>query len=74
MNDFVKSSRLPEQMLGSRRCRSLRLLRGRNHSSKIVGGRRGIDFVEIQVLALIYNKPRSYFDDDELSATGEEQP
>ena len=38
--------------------------------SKIEGGERGIDFVEIQVLAQIYKKPRSYFDDDELSTKG----
>ena len=42
--------------------------------SKIEGGERGIDFVEIQIFALIYDKPRSYFDDDELSAAGQEQP
>ena len=35
--------------------------------SKIEGGERGIDFVEIQILACIYDKPRSYFDDEELS-------
>ena len=35
--------------------------------SKIEGGERGVDFVEIQIFALIYDKPRSYFDDEELS-------
>ena len=39
--------------------------------SKIEGGERGIDFVEIQILACIYDKPRSYFDDEELSASSE---
>ncbi len=41
--------------------------------SKIEGGERGIDFVEIQIFALIYDKPRSYFDDDELSTKGERE-
>ena len=38
---------------------------GRHQSfiSKVEVGERGVDFIEIQVLARIYGKPLSYFED-----------
>ena len=39
--------------------------------SKIEGGERGVDFVEVQILALVYRKPRSYFNDEELGSDNE---
>ncbi len=42
--------------------------------SKIEVGNRRVNFIEMQVLASIYGKPLSYFEDDELSANGEREP
>ncbi len=42
--------------------------------SKIEVGERGVDFIEMQVLARNYGKPMSYFEDDDLSVNRDQNP
>ena len=50
------------------------ILKPQSFVSKIEGGDRGVDYLEMQVFAHIYGKPLSYFADTELSANGEGEP
>ena len=50
------------------------ILKPQSFVSKVEGGERGVDFIEMQVFAHIYGKRLSYFEDDEFSARGEQEP
>ena len=49
------------------------ILKPQSFVSKIEGGDRGVDYLEMQVFACIYGKPLTYFADLELSANGERE-
>ncbi len=42
--------------------------------SKIESGERGVDFIEMQILAHVYGRPLSHFESDDLSATRDHNP